>query len=130
MKAYIPYSTKIKLTISKEFKFDSAHSLPHLPSTHKCHNLHGHTYTVRFYCTGVPDENGFVIDYNKLTQVVKPIIEMVDHKNLNDLVTFSTTSENLAIWFYDMVSKEIPQLSRVDVHETPSTMCTYVSPTH
>ena len=88
-------------TVNKEFHFDAAHSLPHLPSTHKCHHLHGHTYTVRVHCSGdlIP-ENSWVIDYADIKAVVQPLIDQLDHKNLNDILMIPTTAENIAYWFF------------------------------
>jgi len=112
-------------TISKEFNFDAAHSLPHLPSTHKCHHLHGHTYKVVIHCSGglIPDKH-WVIDYGDIKKSVQPIIDLLDHKNLNELLPIVTTAENISQWLYEQLEGKIP-LSRVDVHETTGTCCSY-----
>jgi 6-pyruvoyltetrahydropterin/6-carboxytetrahydropterin synthase len=112
-------------TVSKEFHFDAAHSLPHLPPDHKCHHLHGHTYKVVVFCSGGLDPSlSWVVDYAEIKKAVAPLIEQLDHKNINDVLAIPTTAENLAFWFYVKLRGSLP-VSRVDVHETTGTCCTY-----
>lgn len=112
--------------VSKEFRFDAAHSLPFLPESHKCHHLHGHTYTVRVHCSGdlIPDRS-WVVDYADIKAAVQPLVDALDHKNLNDVVGMPTTAENLAYWFWSKIAPVLPSVSSVDVHETTGTCCTY-----
>ena len=114
-------------TVTKEFHFDAAHSLPHLSSTHKCHHLHGHTYTVRVHCSGdlIP-ENSWVIDYADIKAVVQPLIDQLDHKNLNLDVDFMlgklASTENLAIAIWQQIVPHLPvgvALHCVKLYETP-----------
>jgi len=112
-------------TVSKEFTFDAAHSLPHLPETHKCHRMHGHTYTVRIHCSGDLDPAmGWVVDYAQIKAVMQPLINQIDHQNLNEVIGVQTTAENIAFWFYIRTRASLP-VSRVDVHETTGTCCSY-----
>lgn len=91
-------------TIVREYSFEAAHSLPHLPPDHKCHNLHGHSYTVEVATGGEVNECGWVMDFACLDAVVAPLITQLDHSNLNDHFNFPTTSELLAKWFYDNIA--------------------------
>jgi 6-pyruvoyltetrahydropterin/6-carboxytetrahydropterin synthase len=34
-------------TLFKDFTFEAAHHLPHVPEGHKCGRLHGHSFMVR-----------------------------------------------------------------------------------
>lgn len=113
-------------TVSKEFHFDAAHSLPHLPETHKCHHLHGHTYKVVVHCSGdlIPDKS-WVVDYADIKSVVQPLVDVLDHKNLNDVLNVHTTAENIAFWFYWNLREKLACLSKVDVHETTGTCCSF-----
>jgi 6-pyruvoyltetrahydropterin/6-carboxytetrahydropterin synthase len=112
-------------TISKTFRFDAAHSLDHLPEGHKCKRLHGHTYQVTIYCSGdlIP-ERSWVVDYAEIKTAVQPLIDKVDHNNLNDVLMLHTTAENIAFWFWWNLKDKIP-VTKVDVKETPDTCCTY-----
>lgn len=113
-------------TVSKEFHFEAAHALPHLPSGHKCRNLHGHSYRFRVDVTGPLDARGFVVDYAEISAAVKPLVEKLDHQNLNDLFPFYTTAENIAGWLLDEVRRTLPQVSAIVLYETAKTrvVCT------
>ena len=111
-------------TVTKTFKFEAAHSLPFLPEGHKCRNVHGHSYRFTVEVDGVLDSRGFVIDYAEISKAVNPIVEHLDHKNLNDLFPFKTTAENMAQWLYDVISVTIP-ISRIIFYETASTSVVY-----
>ena len=111
-------------TISKEFHFDSAHSLPHLPADHKCHRLHGHTYKLVVHVRGDLKEQ-WVQDYAEIKAAVDPIVLQLDHKNLNDALAIPTTAENLCYWIWTRLEPLLPLLHRVDIHETTGTCCSF-----
>jgi len=103
------------ITAFKEFHFSAAHSLC-IPG-HRCSTVHGHNFKLRVEVTGPRDGNGMVIDFARIKEVVEPLIKKLDHGNLNDHMP-SPTSENLAEWFADYISGEIPGLSRIEIRET------------
>ena len=113
--------------VSKEFHFEAAHSLPHLPEGHQCRNLHGHSYRFRVVCRGPLDKRGFVLDYAEITDEVKPLVERLDHcaGGLNALFDFPTTAEHLARWIYDELKPTLPSLVRIEFFETASTQVVY-----
>jgi len=113
-------------TIAKRFTFDAAHQLVGLPTSHKCSRLHGHTYSVEVvlqseYLVGP----GFVVDYTDLAAFKEFISAQVDHRNLNEVVGFPTTSENLACWFYQWCKQRWPVVVAVRVSETSATWAEY-----
>ncbi len=108
-------------TIGKTFDFDAAHSLPFLPSTHKCHRLHGHTYRVEITCTGEPDENGMLIDYSEIAEAWGPVFDILDHQHLNEVTGLtSTTTEMLSRFILERLLG-LPGLDRVRVYESSTT---------
>jgi len=114
------------IEVSKEFKFDAAHSLPHLPATHKCHHLHGHTYTLVVYVRGeINPAMGWFIDYAEIKSAVDPLLRKLDHKFLNDVVPFFTTAENLAAWIFHELESRIHGLSAIELKETATTSVVY-----
>lgn len=116
-------------TVSKDFAFEAAHQLNAelLGRTHKCCRVHGHSYRIRVYCSAPKlDARGFVIDYAEISAAVDPIIARLDHQNLNDVLPFHTTAENISEWLFNNLVGALPMLSRVDVFETAKTCCTYV----
>jgi 6-pyruvoyltetrahydropterin/6-carboxytetrahydropterin synthase len=134
------------MEVSKWFEFEAAHSLPHLPYTHKCHRLHGHSYKVCVVCAGaVNKELGWVIDYADISKVVRLVIDAIDHTNLDQLFTvpprpitndaggprvatthktIPSTAENLAIWFFNQLAPTLPVVE-IRVKETASTEVVY-----
>ncbi|HEY6063145.1 MAG TPA: 6-carboxytetrahydropterin synthase QueD [Chitinophagaceae bacterium] len=115
------------MEIYKEFAFDSAHFLPNIPEGHKCKNIHGHTYHVRVYIKGEPDEHlGWIIDFKELKNIVSPVIDKLDHTLLNTVSGLENpTAENITRWFWQQVKPLLPALCRVELKETPTTGVIY-----
>ena len=115
------------MMIYKEFTFDSAHKLPNVPDGHKCKNLHGHTYKLTVYLEGEIDEKlGWVMDFNELKQVIKPLLNRMDHHYLNDLPGLENpTSEVLVRWIWNQVQPALPLLSKIELRETPTSGVVY-----
>ena len=108
------------MEIYKEFSFDSAHFLPHLPGDHKCRQVHGHTYTLRVYLKGnfVKDQN-WIMDFKELKNTVLPTIELLDHKLLNEVQGLhNPTAENITVWLWEHLQPVLPLLSRIELKET------------
>lgn len=110
----------MKYEITKQFHFEAAHSLPHLPEGHKCRCLHGHSYGLTVGVSGFVGALGWVQDYADISAAVAPIIAELDHRNLNDVIPYATTAENLAQWIASKLEASLPLLSRIEIQETPS----------
>ncbi len=111
------------MKIAKEFKWEMAHRLPFHKG--KCRNLHGHTYRMRIELEGEIDENGMVMDYYDVAQLVEPLVDRLDHSVMAyekdeeliealqkisskvNVVPFQTTAENICRFFL----KEIKTLN-------------------
>ena len=76
---------------------------------------------MEIYCTGPLDERGFVMDFAELSAAMKPLVERLDHQNLNDVLPVASTAENLGAWIMEQLTPQLPMLSRVDVRETART---------
>jgi 6-pyruvoyltetrahydropterin/6-carboxytetrahydropterin synthase len=113
--------------IFKEFHFEAAHRLPHVPPGHKCARLHGHSFYVRLYIAGdVDPHTGWVMDFSDIKTGFKPILDQLDHYYLNDIRGLENpTSENLARWIWERVLPVLPGLSAVEVRETCTSGCVY-----
>lgn len=78
-------------TIFKEFQFEAAHRLPHVPEGHKCGRLHGHSFLVRLELSGEVDvHTGWLIDFAEVKQAFKPIYDRLDHHYLNEIQGWKT----------------------------------------
>lgn len=81
------------MIVGKRFHFDAAHFLP--AHEGKCHNWHGHSYTLDVEVEGNVQENGMVMDLFELKKMVEEIIiNFYDHKDLNHYIT-NPTCENI-----------------------------------
>lgn len=114
--------------ITKEFHFSASHQLDYLPEGHQCKRLHGHNYIVKV--TLGSDElnnDGFVTDFGLLKPIKVFIDENLDHRHLNDVFDFKTTSENIAKFFYDKIKNDLnmDNVVEVAVSETPKTWARY-----
>jgi 6-pyruvoyltetrahydropterin/6-carboxytetrahydropterin synthase len=107
-------------TIAKEFHFAAAHRLVGLPPEHKSSRLHGHSYRVEVVLSAATlKPPGFVVDYNDLAELGEYLDRTFDHRNLNEVVPFATTAENLARHLYEWCAQHWPQTVAVRVSETP-----------
>lgn len=62
-------------TLFKEFQFEAAHHLPHVPAGHKCGRLHGHSFMVRLEITGEVDAHtGWVMDFPRSKAPLSPFM--------------------------------------------------------
>jgi len=115
------------MEIFKEFSFDAAHYLPNVPAEHKCKRLHGHTYKVRVVLEGKIDPVlGWVKDFAEVKRLFIPLKERLDHQYLNDIQGLENpTAEHLAVWIWNQLQPELPELKAVWVMETPSSGCIY-----
>lgn len=113
--------------IFKDFKFEAAHRLPHLPDGHKCKRLHGHSYRLRVVLRGDVDPTlGWVADFADVKAAVKPLVNLLDHALLNEVEGLSQpTSENIAIWFWRRLKPSLPQLAAIQIRETATSGCIY-----
>ena len=115
------------MEIYREFSFDAAHSLPFSPPGHKCKELHGHTYHLKVYVKGEPDEHcGWIMDFKELKEIVSPVIEELDHKLINNIDGLENpTAENVTVWIWNRLKGALPRLSRIELKETNSSGVVY-----
>jgi 6-pyruvoyltetrahydropterin/6-carboxytetrahydropterin synthase len=75
-------------------EFDAAHRLPNYDG--KCARVHGHTYDVEVVLEGpVDDKSGFLMDFYDLKQILKSVLEELDHCDLNEILP-NPTAERIA----------------------------------
>lgn len=85
----------------------------------KCESLHGHNWFITVYCKSENlDENGMVVDF---CRIKSEIMSRIDHKNLNEVLDFNPTAENIAYW----IAHLIPHCYRVDVKESRNNEAIY-----
>jgi 6-pyruvoyltetrahydropterin/6-carboxytetrahydropterin synthase len=117
----------MKIELRKRYQFEAAHLLPHLPTTHKCRRLHGHSFQVEVTVAGDIDPKlGWLIDYADITDAFKPLLDQLDHYYLNEIPGLENpTSENIAIWIWQKLKPRLPLLTEIMVAETCTARCLY-----
>jgi 6-pyruvoyltetrahydropterin/6-carboxytetrahydropterin synthase len=115
------------MELRKTFQFEAAHLLPHLPKTHKCRRLHGHSFKVEIVVAGECGAKlGWLMDYADITDVFKPVWEKLDHNYLNKIHGLENpTSEIVAFWIWKKLKPKLPLLVEVVVAETCTARAVY-----
>lgn len=116
-------------TVSVEGDFDAAHALRGYEG--KCERLHGHRFkVVASLETKILNEIGITYDFVEMKRHLNTVLSRLDHQNLNELSPFNRinpSSENIAVFVYDEVNKELPRikLTSVEVWESPESHVLY-----
>jgi 6-pyruvoyltetrahydropterin/6-carboxytetrahydropterin synthase len=120
----------VEMDVFKSFGIEAAHQLPNVPDTHPCARVHGHSFVIELWVSGVVGgRSGWVIDFAEIEDAFKPLRDQLDHRLLNEIEGLSNpTSENLAVWIWDRVSTSVRGLSKVIVRETATSGCVYRGP--
>jgi len=115
------------MIVYKKFNVESARSLPNVPETHPCYQLHGHSFKIIISVKGQLDKHtGFVTDFQEIENAFNPIKKILDHSFLNKIEGLSNpTSENICIWIWDKIESSIPNICEIEIKETDSTGCIY-----
>lgn len=115
------------MKITQAFTFEAAHHLPHVPDTHRCRRMHGHSYRVELRLEGPVDSQlGFVADFFDVEAAFSPLMERLDHHCLNEVEGLENpTAENISIWIWDRMRPLLPALAAVTVYETTNCWAEY-----
>jgi 6-pyruvoyltetrahydropterin/6-carboxytetrahydropterin synthase len=115
------------MEIFKEFTFEAAHRLPHVPEGHKCARLHGHSFRLSIFVSGdIGEKTGWIMDFAEIKLAFQPIYDQLDHYYLNDIEGLENpTSEVLIRWIWERLKPRLPQLSKLVLHETCTSGCVF-----
>lgn len=104
--------------VKKRIEISAAHSL-RLSYQSKCENLHGHNWIITIYCRSKElNEDGMVIDFTHIKEVVT---SRLDHQNLNEVLPFNPTAENIARW----ICHQLALCYKVEVQESENNIAIY-----
>jgi 6-pyruvoyltetrahydropterin/6-carboxytetrahydropterin synthase len=93
----------------------------------KCENPHGHNYKIRVTLAGAElDKAGLLLDFKDLREVMKHVIDRLDHQMINDIEPK---------YFYDESNARLKNVTNgrvrvkdVTVFETDTTTAKYSEP--
>ncbi len=71
----------MKARLTKDFRFEAAHTLPSLPDGHKCRQMHGHSFKVEISIEGEVDPAiGWIYDHKLISNAMNPLLEQLEQE--------------------------------------------------
>lgn len=106
--------------VSKRMEIAGAHKLK-LSYESKCQNLHGHNWIITVFCKAKTlNSDGMIIDFKHIKNLIS---DKLDHQNLNEVIDFNPTAENMARW----ICERVPNCYKVSVQESEGNIAIYES---
>jgi len=110
-------ATPLTFEIEKDFQFEAAHYFGHKDANDKFKKIHGHSFAGTVRIEGdAQEDKGWIRDLWKIEQIIKTVIEPLDHAILNDIEDLEQPAlEQLAKWIFERLEPKLPGLSCVEV---------------
>lgn len=112
------------VNLKKEFTFDAAHHLNNYVG--KCADNHGHRFVLVVEISSNYDlEKGFRYDFGEMKKIItEHIINKLDHKDLNRVLPYNPTAENICLWCMEQLFIIGYPVLSVTVYETETNSTT------
>jgi len=114
--------------LSKQFRFEAAHTLHRVVDAEPSRRIHGHSYRAEVVVRGRPDPtSGMVVDLGLFERALEVARDGLDHRMLDEINDLGPgTLENLSAWIWRRVVEVCPGLTRVTVYrDSTGDACTY-----
>ena len=118
--------------LSKQFRFEAAHTLERVIDAAGSRRIHGHSYRAEVVIRGKVDPNtGMVTDLGLFERALEVARLGLDHHFLDDVPGLGpATMENLSVWIWRKVSGTSGPLTRVTVYrDSTGDTCSYFGAT-
>ena len=104
--------------VEKTMEISGSHYL-RLSHESKCEALHGHNWIIKVYCKARElNEDGMVVDFTEIKRLVHG---KLDHQDLNAVLPFNPSAENIAHWIVETV----PNCYKASVQESSGNVAIY-----
>jgi len=117
--------------LTKQFRFDAAHTLERCIDAEPSRRIHGHSYRATVTVRGVPDAmTGMIIDLGLFDRLLAEVRDGLDHRFLDEVAGLGpATLENLSLWIWRKLEDRCAGLARVAVHrDSEGECCVYFGP--
>ena len=117
--------------LSKQFRFEAAHTLRRRIDAEPSRRIHGHSYRAEVALRGEPDpDTGMLIDLGHFARRIGEVREALDHRFLDEIADLGpATLENLASWIWHRLEGDCAGLARVSVYrDSEGDACSYFGP--
>ena len=114
--------------LSKQFRFDAAHTLHREIDAESSRRIHGHSYRAEVVVRGAADPStGMVIDLGQLERSLEVARDGLDHRFLDEIQDLGpATMENLAVWVWRKLEPTCSGLVRIVIHrDSTGEACSY-----
>ena len=109
--------TNLTFEIEKDFQFEAAHYFGHTDANDLFKKVHGHSFAGTVRIEGdAQQEKGWIRDLWKIDQIVKEVVEPLDHSLLNEVEGLDQPAlEQIAKWIFERLEPRLPGLACVEV---------------
>ena len=117
--------------LTKQFRFEAAHTLERAIGTEGSRRVHGHSYRAEVAVKGVPDKaSGMIVDLGLFDQSLQKVRDGLDHHFLDDVPGLGpATLENLSVFIWQALTDNGVTPSRVVVaRDASGESCLYTGP--
>jgi 6-pyruvoyltetrahydropterin/6-carboxytetrahydropterin synthase len=114
--------------LSKQFRFEAAHTLQRQIDAEPSRRIHGHSYRAEVTVRGAADpQTGMVIDLGLFERALADVRDGLDHRFLDEVPGLGpATMENLSVWIWRRLVGRCPGLARITVYrDSEGDACSY-----
>ena len=114
--------------LTKQFRFDAAHTLERRIDTDPSRRIHGHSYRAEVMVRGSADPiSGMVIDLALFERALAEARDGLDHRFLDEVPDLGpATMENLSVWIWRRLEATCAGLAKVTVfRDSEGESCAY-----
>ena len=117
--------------LTKQFRFEAAHTLQRAIGTEGSRRVHGHSYRADVTVRGLPDkDSGMIVDLGLFDLSLQKVRDRLDHHFLDEVADLGpATLENLSAWIWNALTADGITPARVVVaRDSAGESCRYTGP--